>query len=309
MSINLRLRHPKGVSTVTVNPEAPITELQQIIFSNTEISPSHQELKTGYPPKPLTVEPQLPVSSLGLKNGDQLIVTASPTSKSTVTTSVANQASTAGRQTPNFSAPALQPRLDPRQEKPSDASVQTPDGTLVHRVVPDDNSCLFSSIGLIFEQDMNVVPRLRQVVVDAIRKDPDNYSDAFLGFGEGQYDNRQVPSLNFASANQNSEGTMRPRSWVYFRAILLYSGIHYDAVSLTPVPDAPLDFHTTIFPVSSEAIMQGATQMAAKLRAMKAYTNTATFDLKCERCGKGLKGEKEARQHAAETGHAEFGEY
>lgn len=95
--------------------------------------------------------------------------------------------------------------------------------------------------------------------------------------------------------------------------------------------------------------MQGAAQMAAKLRAMKAYTNTATFDLKCEvrdgltvpsfsyltaaiiafldhdpclelrqltvsvfitqRCGKGLKGEKEARQHAAETGHAEFGEY
>lgn len=91
-------------------------------------------MKTGYPPKPLTVEPQLPVSSLGLKNGDQLIVTASPTSKSTVTTSVANQASTAGRQTPNFSAPALQPRLDPRQEKPSDASVQTREGTLVHRV-------------------------------------------------------------------------------------------------------------------------------------------------------------------------------
>ncbi|KIO26237.1 hypothetical protein M407DRAFT_202565 [Tulasnella calospora MUT 4182] len=327
MSINLRLRHPKGVSTVSVNPEAPITELQQIIFSNTEISPSHQELKTGYPPKPLTVEPQLPVSSLGLKNGDQLIVTASPASKATVTTSMANQASTAGRQTPNFSAPALEPRLDPRQEKPSDASVQTPDGTLVHRVVPDDNSCLFSSIGLIFEQDMNVVPRLRQVVVDAIRKDPDTYSDAFLGqprdnyiktiskpsswggaielsifskyyateissfdvetgrcdrFGEGQYDNR---------------------------VILLYSGIHYDAVSLTPVPDAPLDFHTTIFPVSSEAIMQGAAQMATKLRAKKAYTNTATFDLKCERCGKGLKGEKEARQHAAETGHAEFGEY
>ncbi|KAG9048696.1 ubiquitin-specific protease otu1 [Tulasnella sp. UAMH 9824] len=285
MSINLRLRHPKGVSTVTVNPEAPITELQQIIFSNTEISPSQQELKTGYPPKPLTVEPQLLVSSLGLKNGDQLIVTASPASKSTVTTSVANQASTAGRQTPNFSAPALQPRLDPRQEKPSDASVQTREGTLVHRVVPDDNSCLFSSIGLIFEQDMNVVPRLRQIVVDAIRKDPDNYSDAFLGQPRDNY----IKTIS------------KPSSWG--------GAIDYDAVSLTPVPDAPLDFHTTIFPVSSEAIMQGAAQMAAKLRAMKAYTNTATFDLKCERCGKGLKGEKEARQHAAETGHAEFGEY
>ncbi|KAG9001291.1 ubiquitin-specific protease otu1 [Tulasnella sp. 427] len=182
MSINLRLRHPKGVSTVTVNPEAPITELQQAIFSNTEISPSQQELKTGYPPKPLVVESRLPISSLGLKNGDQLIVSANATAKPTVSTSVANQASAAGRQTPNFSAPALQPRVDPRQEKSSDVSVQTPDGTLVHRVVPDDNSCLFSSIGLVFEQDMNVVSRLRQVVVDAIRKDPDTYSDAFLGY-------------------------------------------------------------------------------------------------------------------------------
>ena len=26
-------------------------------------------------------------------------------------------------------------------------------------------------------------------------------------------------------------------------------------------------------------------------------------------CGKGLKGEKEARAHASETGHVEFGEY
>lgn len=30
------------------------------------------------------------------------------------------------------------------------------------QVVPDDNSCLFSSVGVVFEQDMSVAPRLRQ---------------------------------------------------------------------------------------------------------------------------------------------------
>ena len=30
------------------------------------------------------------------------------------------------------------------------------------QVVPDDNSCLFSSIGVVFEQDMGAAPRLRQ---------------------------------------------------------------------------------------------------------------------------------------------------
>jgi len=99
------------------------------------------------------------------------------------------------------------------------------------------------------------------------------------------------------------------------RAIVVYSGIHYDAASLAPigVPDAPEDFHTTVFPIlgdkNTDPILQGLGKLAAKLRAKKAFTNTATFDLKCEICRKGLKGEKEARAHAKETGHTDFGEF
>lgn len=33
------------------------------------------------------------------------------------------------------------------------------------------------------------------------------------------------------------------------RGVLLYSGIHYDAVSLAPFADAPGEWHQTIFPV------------------------------------------------------------
>jgi len=73
-----------------------------------------------------------------------------------------------------------------------------------------------------------------------------------------------------------------------------------------------------------------AKKLAGLLRAKKAYTNTSTFDLKCEvrfvsshasrtllpdsythvqDCGQGLKGEKGARAHAEQTGHVRFGEY
>jgi len=55
--------------------------------------------------------------------------------------------------------------------------------------------------------------------------------------------------------------------------------------------------------------MIAAEKLASKRRLKRAYTNTATFDLRCQVCGQGLRGEKEARQHAKDTGHVEFGEY
>ena len=70
------------------------------------------------------------------------------------------------------------------------------------------------------------------------------------------------------------------------RCILIYSGIHYDAATVAPMLDAPADFHQTIMPVVSQGdddpILAAAKKLADKLRAKKAYTNTATFDLKCQ---------------------------
>ena len=33
------------------------------------------------------------------------------------------------------------------------------------------------------------------------------------------------------------------------RCMLIYSGIHYDAATLAPTPDAPSEWHQTIFPM------------------------------------------------------------
>jgi ubiquitin thioesterase OTU1 len=70
-------------------------------------------------------------------------------------------------------------------------------GHLQLRVVPDDNSCLFSAIGVVFEGGISAAQKLRTgearpfvsvsvltpytVVADAIKADPVNYSDVILG--------------------------------------------------------------------------------------------------------------------------------
>lgn len=66
------------------------------------------------------------------------------------------------------------------------------------------------------------------------------------------------------------------------RAILLYSGIHYDATSFAPTPGAPSDFHETVFPVYNQIVLEAAKELAWNLRKQKKYTNTTTFLLKCE---------------------------
>ena len=39
------------------------------------------------------------------------------------------------------------------------------------------------------------------------------------------------------------------------------------------------------------------------------FTDVANFTLRCGACQKGLKGEKEALEHAKATGHSNFSEY
>jgi hypothetical protein len=69
------------------------------------------------------------------------------------------------------------------------------------------------------------------------------------------------------------------------RALLIYSGIHYDAAVLAPEPDAPQEFCASVVPAigaEGERVLDALRALATKLREKRAYTNTATFDLRCE---------------------------
>ncbi|KAJ7097745.1 hypothetical protein B0H15DRAFT_617176 [Mycena belliarum] len=359
----VRLRHPTGVSTIQValdQDDFTVQDLQQEIYAATNILPSRQNLKSGYPPRTLTIVPELPVSSLGIASGEQIIV-----SEAAETSGVARQAakpppsssgsggspflsptsgssSSAPRAPPAASsAPPSRPNPASSSARPTPASpapsasasgpaaVETDGSFLVHRVVPDDNSCLFSSVALVFEQDTSKARKLREIVADGIRSDPETYNEAILGMPPATYISKilkpatwggaielgilashyatEIASIDVETGRIDQfapRGLAAPEN----RCLVIYSGIHYDAASLAPAADAPGDWHQTLFPTRASGVLDAAKRLADVLRARRAYTNTTTFDIKCEDCGKELKGEKGAQAHAAETGHMRFGE-
>jgi len=345
----LRLRHPKGISTLQLDLDtATVQDLLQAIFSVSEIPPSAQDLKAGYPPRALTgVIPELPISSLGLAPGDQLIVNQKPGSAAapgatfTPPSALPANPTNATIVSPHVSLPqSSNPRLvAPTRsavESSGPDSVRTAGGYLVHRIVPDDNSCMFASVALIFEQNMQKAPVIRQIVAEAIRKDPATWSDAILGRPRDEYIRTILSPNSWGGAIELTILAAHYRTEIASidvetgridrygpdsgdggagessRALLIYSGIHYDATVLAPTPDAPQEFCASVVPASGaegDRVLEALGTLATKLRAKRAYTNTSTFDLKCEVCGQGLKGEKEARTHASETGHVKFGEY
>ncbi|KAI6132151.1 hypothetical protein EDD16DRAFT_1689264 [Pisolithus croceorrhizus] len=283
---SLRLRHPQG---------ATVGDLQQQIFSASQIPPSQQEIKSGYPPRSLTVIPELPLSNNSKSKSDRSYsASANRLAGTTVPTSG------------SFSPPAPQSVTTSSSTGP--AYVETSESSvLVHRVVPDDNSCLFSSVALIFEQDITKAQKMRQIVANGIRSNAETYSDAILGMPRDKYISTILSPSTWGGAIEL--GVLADHFGTEITCILIYSGIHYDAATLSPMVGAPAEWDQTVFPIMSigedDPVLEAGQRLAAILRERRAFTNMATFDLKCE----GLRGEKEARTHAQETGHTRFGEY
>ncbi|KAF9161147.1 hypothetical protein DFQ26_004813 [Actinomortierella ambigua] len=201
-------------------------------------------------------------------------------------------------------------------------------GFLVVREVADDNSCLFNAIAYGLDQSRkNKVHELRRIVAQTIEANPDAYPDVVLGRPRTEYcewitrENSwggaielaifsEHYKIEIASIDVLTNRIDRFGEGQYdHRAILMYSGIHYDAVALTPGLDIPADCDQTQFDVSAEEILKAGVQLAAKLKKEHKYTDLANFTLKCSICGVGLKGEKDAQQHAQQTYHTSFEEY
>ncbi len=88
---------------------------------------------------------------------------------------------------------------------------------------------------------------------------------------------------------------------------LLFDGVHYDPVVLAPSSDAP-ESPADITLVASDDMMalHAVEALAASERAARNFTDTSSFALQCLVCGAGLKGNADAEQHAAQTGHQNF---
>ncbi|ODN93401.1 hypothetical protein L198_05265 [Cryptococcus wingfieldii CBS 7118] len=305
--MQVRLRGPQGVSTLELDPESTVHHLRALVFAATHIPPPQQHIKYGYPPKPLPDNTPL-LSSIPITNGEQFIVSAVPAAIT------------------SEPAPPMIPA--PKIEGPDSVALPGRDaGYLQLRVVPDDNSCLFSATAVVFEGGIDAAQRLRTVVAEAIRADPETYSQVMLGMPRDEYIRRILKPETWGGAIELSIFAKQRVASTTSSAILIPSlatrlkllhsmslpvdatglartntTLDYDAITLSPLPVSPPDFHTSVFPSVDQTILLTADNLVAQLRARHYYTDTSNFDLRCGVCKQGLKGEKGATEHAKKTG-------
>ena len=328
MPIRIRLRAPNGQHTLSLDDSAAVSDLLTAITTSTDL-PLY-DLKWGFPPQPL--DPSLyglstPLKDTDLKlNGAQIMVIAQAT----------GDPSEAAPKKKEDSAPASQPAAAPlslqRKEQPvlkdtPEVFVPARGGTMVLRVMPDDNSCMFRALGsAVLTDTLDSMTELRSLVAQAIQRDPEYYNEAILqrppdeyckwisyadSWGGGielsilsQEFDIEIASINVQDLRVDRFNEGRPR-----RAVLVYSGIHYDTIAFVPAGCATYSSEADVklFDTEDEVMLEAARQLCGELQKKKYYTDTQSFDVKCNVCGWKGTGERGAVLHAEETWHVDLG--
>lgn len=201
-------------------------------------------------------------------------------------------------------------------------------GILMKRVVPADNSCLFTSMNFVLngkvDDSGNVAPLMRQMIAETISKDPESFSEAILGKPNVEYckwilDDKswggaielavlsnyygiEIGVVDTINAIINRFGEDQKYA---HRVLLLFDGIHYDPLYLESLEGGDIQ---TIFPVDDDRILRDAEQLAQEAKSSRQFTDVNKFTLKCMVCNILISGQVQAQQHAQSTGHASFGE-
>lgn len=328
--MRIRIRGPSGQSTVTLDDSATIKDLQTQIAEKTDLVTF--DVKYGYPLKPLeldSLEPHQRLSEIGLKlDGESLVVAQ----KEGATRGASDDAPQARPAPSQSSQPSMSQRpQESSAEDPPEIASPEHAGTFVLRVMPDDNSCLFRAVGAAVMGDMDTMVELRSIIAGVIHSNPTEYTAAILGkkpdeyctwiqnedsWGGAielkvlsEYFNIEICSIDVQTLNmfQFNEGAPT-------RCIVVYSGIHYDVLALSP-SDPPYTRanplahgDTKIFEAVDPVVLEKAKELCRDLQSKHYYTDTSGFTVRCNTCGGTFTGERGATKHATETGHYDFGE-
>ena len=318
--MRLRIRGPLGQKPLVLDDNATVGDLKKAISDCTSLN--SYDIKYGYPPQTLQLESYLDqdsISSLNL-DGEQLIISenkpqTTPAKQGPVKTKI---------------APLSLSRKEASGDPP-EIPIPSHAATLVLRIMPDDNSCLFRAFNSAYFGAMDNMHELRSIIAQTIQanketysevvleKDPDKYCqwiqnpDAWGGSIELQILSKHF-DVEICSIDVQTLRVDKYNEGMPHRCILVYSGIHYDNIALSPSDPpfdkayAPPEFDTKIFDTYDAEILIKAKDLCRALQGQGYFTDTAGFTLRCNICGEGFVGEKAAVEHASHTGHADFGE-
>ncbi|MCD7470298.1 OTU protein [Datura stramonium] len=171
------------------------------------------------------------------------------------------------------------------------------EGSIVRRVIPSDNSCLFNAVGLLLQQWPVIQKNILMPFLQPNKEycdwilNPEKWGGAIELSILADHYGREIAAYDIQTTRCDLYGQGKNYQE---RVMLIYDGLHYDALAMSPADGAPEEFDQTIF---------------SDQQRKRSYTDTANFTLRCGVCQIGVVGQKEAVEHAQATGHgsAEMG--
>lgn len=203
-------------------------------------------------------------------------------------------------------------------------TISTNDTRKIKRFIIDaDNSCLFNAFGYCVFGSTTLSNTLRHMIIHDINTNTDIYTNDILGKERNEY---CTWLQNETSWGGEIEMTILSKLFnitinaidietniVYKYEIhnnnncvyLCYDGIHYDAIALSNDND---NDNITIFDKNDTSILNLVKNLAIDLKQQRQYVNinSTKFEIRCLVCSLLLRGQKEAIEHATNTGHQNF---
>ena len=213
-------------------------------------------------------------------------------------------------------------------DKLEQESLSTQSSSIIRRIIPADNSCLFNSVAYAAENKQKTSGNhLREIIAVFVQSDPVTYNEAYLDKSPQEYVSwilketswggaielailskyfqKQIAAVSIQNARMDLFGQEENYTE---RIYVIYDGIHYDVLARNKSEQEPEATDETVFSVDDQSAFEGALDLAQELQKKKQYTDVANFSLMCGTCYTGLKGEKEALEHNKATGHTNFQE-
>ncbi|KAI1090592.1 OTU-domain-containing protein [Rostrohypoxylon terebratum] len=333
--MKVRYRAPSGAGNLELPDDATVKQLLEALQSATGLA--NFTIKYGWPPKTLdTDESGASLRSLGLDREALTIATLE------TAPAVAQEEPQAIASDPASSE--LEPEPEPKGKgkgkgvRDQQIAVFMPEtnSTLVLRVMPDDNSCLFNAVGGALhgygtnpDQTFDA-KTLRRIVVEHILANPEKYSAVILGKNPETYCNTMLDPETWGGDIELSvlsevfrieisvvdvkTGTLYrigEGNGYEMRCVVVYSNVHYDrVVEIFVEGQASIEFDVARWVVDeSDHIIKHAQEMCESLRKEHHYyTDTSDFVVTCNECGWLGQGEKSVIEHALQTGHKDVSE-
>ncbi|KNC74708.1 hypothetical protein SARC_12751 [Sphaeroforma arctica JP610] len=304
-----------GTHTISdLSGTSTISDLMNSLATIADCDKSLLKVMYSYPPKKLSTVDDATLESIPITSGETFIVEQSQTEEEKNRTKFTTDSNTGYRTV--------------RNDNLMSADTSNSSGEIIRRVVPDDNSCLFSSIAKNLLRDSTQSGQLRSIVANAIVVDTTTYNEAMLGQSVDDYVrwiqnpdswggaidisilaeffHTEIVVCDTQTLRMDRFGQEKNYA---SRILIIYDGVHYDALAITPYMGAPHDQDITVFESSDDGILKKALQLTTSEHKRGKFTDLAGFTIRCSDCQKGLKGQKDAQVHATSTGHTRFEEY